>query len=155
MNEDDRDRLLAELIQKPEERRRILQSAELDDREREDIAALVDTADLLWLTAHGAPPLAEDPVAAMLGLIPDRECRLDSKALAQARKRARLTVSEFAERLRERGWEFQKADVFRWETRFASDVAPAVVQAIAHILNRPVEKAYRRPVFGLGSRPTC
>jgi hypothetical protein len=43
MNEDDRDRLLAELIQNPnpEERRGILQNAELDEREREDIAALV------------------------------------------------------------------------------------------------------------------
>jgi len=145
MNDDDRDRLLAELIQNPEERRRILQNAELDEREREDIAALVDTADLLWLSARGAPSLADDPVAAMLGLIPDRECSLDSKALTQARKRVGLTVSELAERLRERGWEFQKGDVFRWETRSATDVAPAVVQAIADILSRPVESLIAAP----------
>src|SRR6202165_2056948 len=145
MNEDDRDRLLAELIQKPEERRRILQNAELNDREREDMAALVDTDDLLWLSAHGAPPLAEDPVAAMLGLVPDRECSLDSKALTQARKRVALTVADLAERLRERGWEFQKGDVFRWETRSAADVAPAVVQAIADILSRPVESLIAAP----------
>lgn len=145
MNENDRDRLLAELIQKPEERRRILQNAELNDREREDMAALVDTADLLWLSAHGAPPLADDPVAAMLGLVPDRECSLDSKALTQARKRVGLTVSDLAERLRARGWEFQTGDVFRWETRSAADVAPAVVQAIADIMNRPVESLIAVP----------
>ena len=139
MNEDDRDRLLVELIEKPEVRKRILQDAELDDRDRDDIVALADTADLLWLSAHGAPPLEDDPVAALLGLVPDRECSLDSNALSQARKRAGLTVSELAERLRERGWEFRKGDVFRWETRSASEVAPAVVQAIADILSRPVE----------------
>jgi hypothetical protein len=70
---------------------------------------------------------------------------LDSKALAEARKRARLTLSELAERLRERGWEFQKADVFRWETRSASDVAPAVVQAIADIPSRTVESLIAVP----------
>jgi transcriptional regulator with XRE-family HTH domain len=139
MNEDDRDRLLAELIEKPEERKSILQGAELDERDRDDIAALVDTADLLWLSARGAPPLEDDPVAAMLGLVPDRECRLDSKALARARRRAGLTVSDVAERLRARGWEFQQGDVFRWETRSAPDVPPAVVQAIADIVGTPAE----------------
>jgi len=145
MNEDDRDRLLAELIEKPKERKRVLQDAELDDRDRDDVAALADTADLLWLSAHGAPALEDDPVAAMLGLVPNRECSLDSKALSQARKRAGLTVSEVAERLRERGWEFQKSDVFRWETRSATDVAPAVVQAIAGILSTLVDNLITAP----------
>jgi transcriptional regulator with XRE-family HTH domain len=145
MNDDDRDRLLAEMIENPEARKRILESAELDDRDRDDIVALADTADLLWLSVHGAPPLADDPVAAMLGLVPDRECSLDSKALTQARKREGLTVSDLAERLRERGWEFEKGDVFRWETRSAADVAPAVVQAIADILSRPVESLIAAP----------
>lgn len=145
MNDDDRDRLLAEMIENPEARKRILQSAELDDRDRDDIVGLADTADLLWLSVHGAPPLADDPVAAMLGLVPDRACSLDSKALTQARKRVGLTVSDLAERLRERGWEFQTGDVFRWETRSAADVAPAVVQAIADILSRPVESLIAAP----------
>lgn len=139
MNDDERDRLIAELVAKPHERERILHDAVLNAKVREDLTALVDTADLLWLSAHGAPPLEDDPVAAMLGLIPDRECSLDSKALTKARKRVGLTVSDLAERLRERGWEFKKGDVFRWETRSAADVAPAVVQAIADILGWPVE----------------
>ncbi|WP_067888460.1 hypothetical protein [Mycobacterium sp. E735] len=139
MNDDERDRLIAELIAKPHERKRILHDTVLNAQEREYLTALVDTADLLWLSAHGAPPLADDPIAAMLGLIPDRECTLDSKALTKARKRVGLTVSDLAKSLRERGWEFQKGDVFRWETRSAADVAPAVVQAIADILGWPVE----------------
>jgi hypothetical protein len=144
-NEGEWDQLISELIIKPHERDRILDSAELNEREREGIAALIDTADALWLSAHGAPPLVDDPVAAMLGLIPDRECSLNSKALTQARKRAGLTVSGLAERLLERGWELEKNDVFRWETRSAADVAPAVIEAIADILNWPVERLIVTP----------
>ena len=111
-----------------------------DERERSDLAALLDTADALWLSAHGAPPLADDPVAALLGLIPDPECSLDPQSLKQARKRAGLTVSDLADRLRQRGWEVNKNDVFRWETRSATDVPPAVIEAISRILGWPVER---------------
>lgn len=139
MNDDERDRLLTELIEQPEERERILRDARLSDRDREDFAGLIDAADVLWLSAQGAPALEDDPVAAMLGLVPDSECRLDSAALSRARKRARLNVSDVAARLRQRGWEIDKSDVFRWETRTARDVPPAVVQAIADILSTPVD----------------
>jgi transcriptional regulator with XRE-family HTH domain len=138
MNDEERDRLLDELIEKPRERERILQDAQLGSGDREEIAGLIEAADSLWLAAQGAPALEDDPVAAMLGLVPDDECRLDSAALSRARKRAHLNVSDVADRLRQRGWEFDKSDVFRWETRAASDVPPAVVQAIANILNTPV-----------------
>jgi transcriptional regulator with XRE-family HTH domain len=145
MNDDERDQLIAQLIARPYERKRILHDAKLNDQERESITALIDTADLLWLSAQSAPPLADDPVAAMLGLVPSRECSLDSGALRRARKRVGLAVSDLAERLRERGWEFHKGDVFRWETQSAADVAPAVVQAIADILGRPVESLIVAP----------
>lgn len=112
----------------------------VDERERLDLAALLDTADALWLSAQGAPPLADDPVAALLGLIPDRECSLDPRALTQARKQAGLTVSDLADRLRRRGWDVDKNDVFRWETRSAADVAPAVIEAISNIIDWPVER---------------
>lgn len=139
MNDDERDQLIAELIAKPLERESILAGAGLSDREREVVAAQCKTADLLWLSARGAPPLTEDPIAAMLGLIPDRDCSLDSRALKQARQNAGVAVSTLAERLRARGWDFQTGDVFRWEMRSAVDVAPAVVQAISEILGQPVE----------------
>ncbi|MDM2496019.1 helix-turn-helix domain-containing protein [Mycobacteroides abscessus] len=139
MNEDDRDRLIHESISNPSIRERIIHDAHLSDRERAEISAIGDTADAVWLAAHGAPPLITDPVAAMLGLVPDRECGLDVRALTQARKRAGLNVSDLAARLRDRGWNFQKNDVFRWETRSATDVSPAVIQAIAEVLDIPVD----------------
>ncbi|GEN80216.1 hypothetical protein [Actinotalea fermentans] len=140
MDEDERDRLLSELIERPEERERILRTAELSGPDRDELASLLQTASALWLSAWSAPRLEDDAVAAMLGLVPDRECRLDSPALSRARKRARLSVSDVAARLRERGWDFERSDVFRWETRTAIDVPPAVVQAIAEILVTPVDR---------------
>lgn len=145
MRDEDRDRLLAELIESPYERERIMRDAELDDQDRQDVEALTETADVLWLSAQGAPALDEDPVAAMLGLVPDRECRLESKSLSRARKRAGLAISALAERLRQRGWEIDTKDVFRWETRSAADVAPAIVQAVADILSTSVDSLIAAP----------
>lgn len=147
MNENERDQLLAELIEQPKERERLLRDARLSEQDRHEIAGLVDVAEDLWLSAQGAPALEDDPVAAMLGLVPDERCKLDPGALSRARKRAQLKVSDVATRLRERGWEFDKGDVFRWETRTATDVPPAVVQAIADILSTPVENLISAAVF--------
>lgn len=145
MKDDDRDRLVAELIERPQERERIMRNAQLSNRDREKLAGLLDAADALWLSAQRAPALEDDPVAAMLGLVPDIECRLASAALSRARKRARLNITDVAARLRQRGWEFDKSDVFRWETRTATDVPPAVVQAIADILGTPVDNLISAP----------
>lgn len=134
MNEEDYNRLLARLIEEPEHRTEILKEADLDDAEQGNLTSLAETSDLLWLSRSGAPPLDQDPVAAMLGLIADPRVVLDSKALARQRKRARLTVSDLAVRLKDRGWDVQTTDVFRWETRPAPDVPPALVQAIATTL---------------------
>lgn len=145
MNDDERDRLVAELLERPQERELILRGAELTDRERAELAGIVETADALWLAAQGAPAIEDDPVAAMLGLLPDNECRLSSAALSRVRRRARLSVSDLAARLRDRGWEFDKSDVFRWETRTATDVPPAAVQAIADSLGSPVDDLISAP----------
>lgn len=139
MNEDDYNRLLARLIEDPEHRMEILQEANFDEAEEKNLSALVDTSDAIWLSAHGAPPLDEDPVAAMLGLVTDPHVALDSKALARQRKRARFTVSDLAARLSERGWNVQASDVFRWESRSAPDVPPAMIQAIAAVLHASPE----------------
>lgn len=145
MKNDERDRLVDELIDKPQERGRLLREAALTDDEREQILGITETADALWLAAHGAPALEDDPVAAMLGLLPNDECRLSSLALSRARKRAGVSISDVAERLHQRGWEFTHGDVFRWETRTADDVPPAVVEALADILGSPVEKLLADP----------
>lgn len=134
MDDNERDRLLETLIARPHDREELLRSASIDPEDRAMLTDLASTADAVWLSAHGAPHLEDDPVAAMLGLIPDAACQLDSAALSRARKRNRLTVSELAGKLRQRGWDATTSDVFRWETRAAPDVPPAVVQAIADIL---------------------
>jgi transcriptional regulator with XRE-family HTH domain len=140
MNREDRDRLLAELLEAPGKRAEILRAAQIDDHDQVDIASLAEIADLLWAAAHGAPPLEEDPVAAMLGLVPDPQYTLDPKALTRARKQAGLAVSQVAERLRARGWSVPPGDVFRWETRSASDVPPALVQALAEVIGTQVDR---------------
>jgi hypothetical protein len=150
MNQDERDRLVARLIESPAERAETLHNAELDESVKSEAASLAETADLLWEAAHGAPPLADDPVAAMLGLVADPQCALDPKSLSQARKRVGLRVSQIAERLRTRGWDVQQGDVFRWETQSATEVVPALVQAIADVVGTPVENliALPRPAAG-------
>ena len=92
---------------------------------------LLDIADLLWEAAHGAPPLEDDPTAAMLGLVPDPHCSLDPRELKRVRANAKVKPSELAGRLRGRGWKFQTRDVVRWESRSSDDVAPALIRAIA------------------------
>ncbi|WJH26632.1 hypothetical protein [Pseudarthrobacter defluvii] len=134
MNEEDYGRLLDRLIEDPEHRTEILQEVDIDTEEQNELASLLKASDAVWLSAHGAPPLDQDPVAAMLGLVADPHMTLDSKALARHRKRARLTVSDVAARLSERGWNVQAGDVFRWESRSAPDVPPAMIQAIAGVL---------------------
>lgn len=146
MNDDERDRLIAELLERPQERELILHDAELSDQERVELDGIIEMADALWLAAQGAPALDDDPIAAMLGLVPDGGCCLDSAALSRARKRAGLRVSDVADRLDERGWQYDKSDVFRWETRTAADVPPAVVQAIADILGARVDDLISAPV---------
>jgi len=134
MNNEERDRILEALMKDPQHRMEIIRDADLSDAEKAEAEALVATADLLWVAAHGAPPIEDDPVAAMLGLVSDPHFSLDPKALSRARKQAGLTVGRVASQLRERGWDVRDGDVFRWESRSAPDVPPALVQAIASVV---------------------
>lgn len=139
MNEEERDQLIGQMIRRPQDRDALLNDAGVGADERAELISLADASDALWLSGHGAPALGDDPVAAMLGLIPDRKCSLDPKELARARKRAGLKISDLGARLRARGWLTQDADIFRWENRSASDVTPALVQAMSEILRTPAE----------------
>ncbi|WP_027930092.1 hypothetical protein [Amycolatopsis thermoflava] len=103
----------------------------LTDEQRVEVQSLVDVAELLWEAGHGAPPLEDDPVAAMLGLVPDPRYALDREALARARRNANLKPGALADRLSARGWDVERRDVFRWENQSAADVPPALIKAIA------------------------
>ncbi|MEV8026589.1 hypothetical protein ACWGRS_19030 [Cellulosimicrobium funkei] len=140
MNDEERERVVDALAKRKHRTGEVLRGSGIGADELAELSALADTSELLWLSQHEAPPLEADPVAAMLGLVPDQQCTLDSKAFARARKKAGLKPSGIASRLRQRGWQTSDADVFRWETRTAHDVPPALVQALAEILGRTVEQ---------------
>lgn len=140
MTKDERAEVLANLLEARAGRVTGKDQPMLSAEDRADVESLIEVADLLWAAGHGAPPLESDPVAAMLGLIPDPQCALDPKALARARKNARLKPSELVNRLVARGWNVQVRDVFRWENQSAADVAPALIKAIADETNTSVDR---------------
>lgn len=113
---------------------------ELDPTHATEAVELLDIADLLWETAHGAPPLEQDPVAAMLGLVPDSSRSLSDGALKQAMQAAGLKPSSLAEKLTDRGWEVATRDVFSWQTRGDASVPPALIQAIAEVTGTTADK---------------
>lgn len=89
--------------------------------------------------AAAAPPLERDPVAAMLGLIPDPHATLDQGALKKIRTAAGRSVSELATSLHDRGWDVTTSDVFQWENQSVRDVPPALIAAIAEELRSTSE----------------
>lgn len=99
-----------------------------------------EMASLLRLAAVKAPAPVDDPIAAMLGLVPDAACRLDARRLARARRKAGLKPSALAEQMRQRGWDFTASEVSLWERNegAAALLPPAVVQAIAETLGAEV-----------------
>jgi hypothetical protein len=98
-----------------------------------EVVELLNVADLLWEAAHGAPPLERDPVAAMLGLVPDPSRSLDRESLQRVLQSAGVRISTLAQKLSQRGWEVATRDVFNWQTRDNAAVPPALIQAIAEI----------------------
>lgn len=143
---EDPDETLGEILDARGEYSARRAAANSSDAGAEDIASLLEIADLLWEADHGAPPLSEDPVAAMLGLVPDPDSSLDGKALSTRRKSVGLSVGEVAARLTTRGWTVRQADVFRWETKSAADVSPALLNALAFELGVPAERLIKRGV---------
>jgi hypothetical protein len=125
------DRLVERLLEEPPGQRREQMLAQLDADQRQHLRGLLEAGDLVWAAAHTAPLLEEDPVAAMLGVVPDPSFHLDGAALVRACKVTRVKPTALAARLSARGWKVEASDVFRWQTRAASDVPPALIHAIA------------------------
>jgi hypothetical protein len=113
---------------------------ELDETHASEAIELLDIADLLWEAAHGAPPLEQDPVAAMLGLVPDSSRSLSEVALKKAMKNAGIKTSVLAQKLADRGWDVATRDVFDWQSRGSAAVSPALIQAIAEVVGAPADK---------------
>ncbi|MEW1857407.1 hypothetical protein AB0268_12915 [Pseudarthrobacter oxydans] len=125
------DGLLERLLEAPPGPQREQMLSRFDADHREEVMKLLAAGDLVWEAAHTAPPLEEDPVAAILGVVPDPNFQLDTKALARACQISRVKPTALASRLSARGWKVDVSDVFRWQTRPAPDVPPALIKAIA------------------------
>lgn len=107
--------------------------AHLSGSLRAEIEPLLAAGDLAWESQFVAPPIEQDPLAAMLGLVPNPSYRVNAASLAKARKARSMTVGDLAGQLTRRGWETRARDVFAWEKRSTS-LPPAVVRAIASLL---------------------
>lgn len=134
MTENEFEEALEILLETPSGAERDSILAKLNEEQRNVVARMFEVDDLVWESAQGAPPVQSDPVAAMLGLVPDATFKLDSKAFMQHCFRKNLRPTKLAEQLQARGWKVDAADVFRWQNSAASDVSPALIRAIAEEL---------------------
>ncbi|KQV06692.1 hypothetical protein [Leifsonia sp. Root112D2] len=100
----------------------------------EDTRELLEVAELLRLD-NDVPPLEQDPVAAMLGLIVDPSVVLSSRAFTTARRNSGIAPSALAAKLRDRGWQVSAADVARWQSHAPTDLTPALLAAVADELH--------------------
>ncbi|HEY0227398.1 MAG TPA: hypothetical protein VGC05_13620 [Mycobacterium sp.] len=113
-----------------------------------DVDALLTVASLVVQAEYQTPPIAADPTAALLGLVPDPAVMLDPGSLTRARKSARLTVAQLARQLTARGWEVATKDVYRWEQQESADIVPALMSAIAEETNTSVDRLLQRGAQG-------
>lgn len=87
------------------------------------------------LTPFVAPPLAEDPLAVALGLVPPPGGNLSGSLLKAARQNAGLKPSALARLLTEQGHAVRAGEIARWETSEAVPLAAPKIQAIALALS--------------------
>lgn len=114
--------------------------ASVSDEDWNEARQLAKMENLLGI--RQVPPLEQDPVAAMLGLIPDPNLVVDGSAIK--RLRGKVSVSQIAARLQEYGWEVSAADVRDWQARPGVVLAPALLERLANVLGVTVEGITRR-----------
>ncbi|WP_122818954.1 hypothetical protein [Nocardioides pantholopis] len=131
---------MARLLELPPGAERESLLSTLPEAEQAAARRLLNVADLVWEDAHGAPALEDDPVAALLGLVPDAGYQLDPAALKRVRSGAGVKASVLADRLTRRGWSVSAVDVLGWETRGAAVVPPALVRAVADVLHTDADR---------------
>lgn len=143
MSADSKDEEVAEILDARSGQSALAAGASQIDA-RDDLRGLLEAEDLAWESQQSAPPIADDPVAAMLGLVPDPDMELDGKAMAAARKRAGLTVSTLATNLSARGWDVTGKDVFAWESGRNTPQIPALINALAEETGADADRLRRR-----------
>ena len=114
--------------------------ASASDEEWDEARQLAKVETLLSI--RQAPPLEQDPVAAMLGLVPDPNLVVDGSAIK--RLRGNTPVSQIAASLRAYGWDVSAADVRDWQARPGVVLTPALLERLARVLGVTVERITRR-----------
>jgi hypothetical protein len=114
----------------------------------DDLAASPSPDEIAQPTAE--PVSADDPVALMLGLVPEPNVAIDGHKLTQARKRARLDLKEMVERLRYRGWPIDMKEGLRWHTGITV-LPPALIATLANALG--VDESFISARAGEWHRP--
>lgn len=114
--------------------------ASVSDEEWDEVRQLAKVENLLSI--RQAPPLEQDPVAAMLGLIPDPNVVVDGSAIK--RLRGKVSVSQIAARLQASGWDVSAADVRDWQARPGVVLPPALLERLANVMGVTVEGITRR-----------
>jgi hypothetical protein len=148
MDEQDRmSRLVSERARNP----RMPAPDDVTPDEWAQVVRLAAVEAALFDHAHGAPALEHDPVAAMLGLVPDPNLSLAGSALKRARTRAGLKVSEVARALTEEGWDITTAEVARWESHTGTVLAPVLLQSVAASVSSSVESITTKAIVATKS----
>ncbi len=80
------------------------------------------------------PVRADDPIALMLGLVPDPAVVVNGRKLAAARKRTHLDLGQLIDRLRARGWDVTTQQGLQWELGHPQ-LPPALIAAMAEELS--------------------
>jgi len=114
--------------------------ASVSNEEWDEARQLAEVENLLSI--REAPPLEQDRVAAMLGLIPDPNLVVDGSAIK--RLRGKVPVSQIAARLQTYGWDVSAADVRDWQARPGVVLAPALLERLANVMGTTVEGITRR-----------
>jgi hypothetical protein len=135
---DERDRM-SELVSERARNPRMPAPDGVSPEEWAQVVRLAAVEAALFDHAHGAPAIQDDPVAAMLGLVPDPNLSLDGTALKRARTGAGLKVSEVARALTEEGWDITTAEVAGWESHDSTVLAPVLLQSVAGLVSTNVE----------------
>lgn len=94
----------------------------LSDDERRELDAIGHVVEALRDRAYAVPALESDPVAHMLGLLPQASKTLNPTKLQAAMKASGIKASDVASKLASRGWEVSTRDVFNWSAKNASMV---------------------------------
>jgi hypothetical protein len=122
--------------------RSALSASNIHGGQHSEIRGLLEAADLAWESQQSAPPLAADPIAAMLGLVPDPDMELASSS---------PRISEcwppcilLAARLTVRGWEVSSKDLFAWESGRNAPQVAALINALAEEVGADADGLRRR-----------